>query len=426
MSWWSRLWRRASVAQCLERGEALARESRWVEARDAFEEAARAADATDAQREQARSRARACTEALVDGYLEQARRASDAGRLEEAREALGHALQIADDPTLRERIEHAGLALDVREALAFRAERAREPTDEERFEALAGGWEERQAEQYAALGEPFRAAMLDVLHERFESARERLEAIVAAAGPEPPLYLLYELGKVRLACGDTDGGENALRAFLERLPEDEGDQARLEARVELARLCDERGDEDGALAQLEALTETMPDHPHAHLALGRYLRQRGHFDEACEVLRGALVAMDEARPDWRLLVELGLALRDAGHTDEALRTLERVVHDFVTRADVAGMPPEAVIPLAELHERVGGLARAAGLWSTLARGRDPSVHFRAHLEAGRLLAGLGLRDEARRMLERAVALAPDEASRDGVHARLRELESVTS
>jgi tetratricopeptide (TPR) repeat protein len=73
------------------------------------------------------------------------------------------------------------------------------------------------------------------------------------------------------------------------------------------------------------------------------------------------------------------------------------------------LPPEAMTALAALHERRGRLERAADLYRTLATGSDRGRHLVYHREAGRLLAALGIHDDARRMWQRARALAEDDA-----------------
>jgi len=121
-------------------------------------------------------------------------------------------------------------------------------------------------------------------------------------------------------------------------------------------------------------------------------------------------------------LELALAKRDAGRKTDAIDTLERIVRIFLARSQT-DLPAQVAVPLAELHEEAGNLGRAADLYSTLARGSDKENHVTYHREAGRILKELGLRQEARRMLTRASALADksSEISAD-IESILAELE----
>ena len=150
----------------------------------------------------------------------------------------------------------------------------------------------------------------------------------------------------------------------------------------------EAGDGQEALV---VCTEAMPDDPRPFLQLGAYLRAKGHAEEAVEILQVAVDLMEEDRPSPQVLEELGLAQADAEDDDAAIQTLERVVRLFVNRAAVDSFPPGGTAVLAKLHEKRGDLARAADLWSSLARGTDRSGHLRYHREAGRVLAKLGFR-----------------------------------
>ena len=141
--------------------------------------------------------------------------------------------------------------------------------------------------------------------------------------------------------------------------------------------------------------------------MGAFLRGKGHAEEALEVLRTSLELAKTAGTDWRLLEELGLASDLAMKPQEARSFLEQVV-EFFANHQITDFPPTTATTLAKLYEADGRLDRAADLYRALSQGSDKEHHALYHYEAGRLLQGIGLAEEARRMLTRAAALTSDD------------------
>jgi tetratricopeptide (TPR) repeat protein len=241
--------------------------------------------------------------------------------------------------------------------------------------------------------------------EQFQDARARLEAVLADA-PEPR-YLWLEVGRARLLSEDLPAGKEALQKFLSALGDDEGGETKLAANLSLARLADESGDFDGAMGYFEAAVYSLPDDYRPYLAMGAFLRNKGHGVEALDVLLTSQQLSESAGTDWRLLEELGLASDLAGKTDDARSFLEQVV-EFFTNHQITDFPPSTATTLAKLYESDGRLDRAADMYRALSQGSDRERHARYHYEAGRLLHAIGLMDEARRMLTRAEALRSDD------------------
>jgi len=278
------------------------------------------------------------------------------------------------------------------------------PNEEDRFELIAGGFENDQYAEYLAHGEPLKQALL-LLHDgETGQARALLEQLIGHA--DAPRYLWFELGRARLAEGDSAGGQEALEKFLASLHLEEGGDPRLLAQIELAQLAHARGEFDAAVAHYEAALAALPEDPRPYLALASFFRREKLLDEAVEVLEAGLEALEGQKPDIRLWQELGLALADAGKDVQAIEWLERMVALLVAQQHT-DLPPEGGVRLAQLHERAGNLPRALDLYSLLARGSDrPNLHV-YHEQAARLLSALGMPDDARRMLVRARELAPE-------------------
>jgi tetratricopeptide (TPR) repeat protein len=355
-----------------------------------------------------------CRDALAKRRIAEAERLIAQGNLEFAREELQGAIETAASRELIAQAEQRSEGLEQKQWVQEHP-LAAEIGAEDRFEVIAGGCEDDQYAEYTAHGEPMKRALL-LLHDgKTAEARSELEALIASA--DAPRYMWFELGRARLATGDTESGAEALNKFLDSLHPEEGGDARLIAHMELAQLVHAKGDFDGAVAHYERALEALPNDPRPYLAMAAFFRREELYDEAIEVLEAALAARDEHDPDFRLWHELGLAYADAGKDEAAISQLERVV-EFLTRRNQRDLPPEGTLRLAMLYEKSERPARALDLYTLLAGGTDQPNLFAYQMEAARLMQKLGLTAEARRMLQRARESAPQEPA---VQARLDEL-----
>ncbi len=275
--------------------------------------------------------------------------------------------------------------------------------DEQRWAVIAGSWDAERLDEYDEHGDELRDAILALHAGDVKGARPVLEKLAEEADDDA-VYLWIEVARARLADDDEAGAEAALTLFLERVPDDEGLDARLGARVTLASIADKRGDEEAAIGAVQQAIDEMPDDPRPYLALGEYLRMKGHAKEAVSVLETALSLVDPDQANIVAWQELGLARRLARKPKGAIAMLERVIEHHLKR-NIRDFPPSTAVPLAELYEEQGRLERAADLDGALARGSDRQNHLRYHRDAARVLVKLELWDEARRMLARAAALA---------------------
>lgn len=354
----------------------------------------------ESERPALEQRARECRNGIARERIDEAKGYLAQGQAELAAHELGGALEVAADDALR---TEAQALLDGLEATDARAQASTEElTDEERIALLMGQWEDAQAAEYEAYGDAVIEALLALHHEQVDEARSRLESLVESAAR--PRYLWLEVGRARLAGDDLEGGKEALQRFLASLDDGEANESKLAVNLTLARLADDAGDFEGATQCFEAAVHAVPDDYRPYLAMGAFLRDRGHAEEALEVLRTSLELSKSTATDWRLLEELGLASNLAGNTDESLKFLEQVI-EFFTNRQVMDFPPSTATTLAKLYEARGRIDRAADMYRALSRGSDRQNHALYHYEAGRLLQALELDQEARRMLTRAEALA---------------------
>ncbi len=345
---------------------------------------------------------RLCTDGIARQRIEEAKAYLEQGSIDLAEQELEGALEVADDDALRDQARALLDGLEAKEAQEQAA--TPEVTDEERIALLMGQWQEAQADEYESYGDALIEGLLSMQKEEFGEARTQLEALLAEA--RRPRYLWLEVGRARLLSDDVEGGEEALKSFLSALPDEEGAETKLAANLALARLADEAERFEEAMGYFEGAVHALPEDYRPYLAMGAFLRSKGHGEEALEVLRTSLELSETSGTDWRLLEELGLASELAGKPDDARSFLNQVV-EFFTHHQITDFPPTTATTLAKLYEAEGRVDRAADLYRALSQGSDRDRHALYHYEAGRLLQALDLQDEARRMLTRAEALLGD-------------------
>lgn len=381
----------------------------------------RAGQEEAAQIEAVKDRINACRDQLAKAYIEKALALQKEQELEMAMAELNSAAEVAASPSVVAEARQQAEAIQRAEARESAAEPA-QLSDEEKFVAIAGSWEDEQAEEYERYGDELRQALLALYDERFQEARQLLEGL--AARVSDPHYLHYEVGRARLLTGEVESGAQALDLFLSSIGPEEGGEARLATHLELARIAEQASDLDGAIAQLQTAIEALPQDPRPYLLMGNFLRQHGHTQEALEVLESGLRALDQTNPDTRTIQEMGLCYADLGQDQQAIASLESVVGQLSARQQM-DLPPEATVVLAKLHDKAGNKGRAADLYVLLANGSDRANYFLYYSEAGRLLGELHVNDEARKMLQRATEFAPDdEAVRQTLKERLQALDTV--
>lgn len=404
MSFLGGLFRKRPLAELVREADELFTQSRFGEAKLAYDKVeARAAKEQPDLLQRAQQRVSECCDCIADKRIAEAKELARAGHLDLAREELKHAIETAHSEPPRARARAALTALEQREAKTKAEAPAATLSDEERLTLIAGSWEPLQAEELEGYGEPLQEALLTLDDGRARDALTKLLAL--AENAKQASYLWLEIARAHLAVNQLDESEKALRTFLTRIGPEEGGTARLMAHRELARIAHERGQQEQAVAELEACCAALEGDPRPLLDLGNYLRTVGRAHEAIEVLELCAQTFEHSAVEWPVTMEIGLACADSGDSTRAIRALEDVVQTLLARGH-NDLPPQAAVPLAKLHEAGGNLARAADLYRALSQGEDRANHATYHSEAGRLLEALGMPEEATRMRERAAALHP--------------------
>jgi tetratricopeptide (TPR) repeat protein len=169
------------------------------------------------------------------------------------------------------------------------------------------------------------------------------------------------------------------------------------ALARLGRLRAAEGRLDEAAAVFERALVALPSDAVLTRDAGIIANLRGHFEESVTLLEAALRLRDDDAQAWSALADSLRALRRLDQAeaavDEALRRDLSLIHARVVRGQLA-------------YDR-GAFDRAE---AAFARASDlVPQHPEPHLNLGVLAHGLGRVDEALRYLERAVALASEDA-----------------
>jgi tetratricopeptide (TPR) repeat protein len=163
----------------------------------------------------------------------------------------------------------------------------------------------------------------------------------------------------------------------------------------------------------ESSARAKPGSARAHNALGRALRDAGLRAEAeAEYLRALAIEPAYASA----LVNLGNLLLERGEIESARARYE---------AAIASDPgfERARWNLAVLLERVGDIDGAARQYAAIAAA--DATHFDARLRIAEILAAAGRTAEARRALDEALRLRPDDPRATRLLERLRAAEAPT-
>lgn len=258
-----------------------------------------------------------------------------------------------------------------------------------------------------------------------------LEAATRAA-PSPSLALAT-LARARLLGKDLDGARAAAEAAVK------AGGGQREARLALARVHDEAGRVDAAVAAYREVLAIAPHDASALTNLGRLLvfKQR----EVAAGLAAFAHALETEPTFVAARVNRGLAALHVGRTDEAVRTLEPLARENPTS-------PTLALPAATALRRAGQAARAQAIARAVldaipaqAEARfelalaladdgkhdealklldDPAAPAVARLRVarGRVLLGKGELDGAARVLDEAMAAGKELAAKDRRDARL--------
>jgi tetratricopeptide (TPR) repeat protein len=140
-------------------------------------------------------------------------------------------------------------------------------------------------------------------------------------------YLDPQSGVVAMTLGDflSNSGRYAeANAVYEDLPA--SSPLKPSAMTRMAENLNNKGDADGAIAQLREIVADRPDDVEALGVLGDILRYEERWEESAEVYTDLIAAIDGDRPrDWRYYYVRGIAYERAGMWDQAEPDFQRAL-----------------------------------------------------------------------------------------------------
>ncbi len=401
-----------------EKGEALFEEGQFGEARLAFERAlARAKAVSPDEIKAVEERSGQCRLALAQAQIAEADRQLAQGDMAMAFDLLEEAKEICDAREIMEAVVDRQKRYESEDARRL-VEEGEDVSEEELMAIIAGTWTESQAEEYAALPEAFREAILSSHDKDHERAKALFEQVLSRTDlPVTPCYAWLELARERLALEDNEGAIESLDSFVTQVDESDDDTFEDdESRDRLVLALNLKAEALSRLERFDEAKETLlyttriskEDH-NTFLVLGVFLRGREEYETAVKALNRAVELMGQMQPDFRVIRELGFTYLAMGKKDEAKESLGAVVEHLASRGEHDQFDPETTVALARLHEDKGDLREAADLFRHLAVGYDTKNHFMYNLEAARLLKSLR---EDRSIIERHFTRASELADNE--------------
>lgn len=397
MSFFRKLLGRESATEITARADAAANEGRYGIAKLEYEKAADRAE-SDAEKATLRARVVAMRNAIATSRLDEADKLVALGVDAEALAEARGALDVADDEELLARARLTIARIRTNSARTD-AGTTRSMTRDEIVAEITATYSDEQADEYAAYGEPAVAASVLLANGTFAEARAAFEAVLA--GAKSPRWLHRDVARARWADGDLEGADAAFVSFFETVTDEEHDRALFEARLDRARLFEDRQMLEEAIEAAGDALDHAGDQPRAFVVVAQFLRAKGHPTEAREILEASL-SMPGSESDPAVQIELAMCESAEGSHAEALDRLDRVALGLRQMGQES--PREVEAARAQLLERVGRLENAAELFKRLAVTHADTFGFEAALESARLHHRVGSTDEARHLLERASLL----------------------
>ena len=335
---------------------------------------------------EARELVKKCKLRLAQEKIAEADETAASGDLEGAVYLLKDAREICSEPEILEAIQGRFKRYEAEDTRRL-VEEVDEISEDELMTIIAGTWTDAQAEEYAAMPESLREALISSHDGNHEKSVAILREIASSEEPTvPPRYLHFELGKELLLNQQYADALEMLDLFLSEVEDDDGTE---EIRV---AACDLKA---GALAALERFDEAAealkaaslitPDDHRVFLKLGIFLRSRKKYESSVLALETARELMGQMQPDFTVIRELGFTYLAMDRKQEAMECLKAVIEHLASRGEHDQFDPETAIALAALHEERGETMAAADLYRHLAVGYDTRNHFTYNLQAARLL-----------------------------------------
>ena len=355
-----------------------------------------------------------CKRALAEERLSSADRLAAGGETEDAVALLSDALEIFDHPDIEDAVQERLKRYEAADTRRL-VEAVDEIDDDELLTIIAGTWTDPQAEEYAAMPEALRDALLLGHDEKFEASIEIISELIERSDlPVRPKYLFLELGKLYLQAEKPTEAVQALDMFIERVKADhDADESILTASDMRAAAFIRLEQYDDAEAALKDSCRLAPENHRVFRELGVFLRSQKKFEASIKALEKAQELMGQMHPDITVIRELGFTYLAMEQKEKAIACLKGVIEHFASKGEHSQFDPQTTVALAALLEEKKAYNEAADLYRHLCVGYDTSHHFLYNLQAARLLDLAGEDGElVARYLTRARELAETEAEKE--------------
>ena len=275
----------------------------------------------DGYRQNLQDKIRTSKERLAREHQQTAQNLMEAGHDYDARQYIDLALELTEDPELKNALEQQLQTGEVEETEdiendlteveiqeqepEYQDDKVEEPPDgnedDEQFAALIGTLPDDIQDTYLGYGEAFKTGYLALNRGDFEGAAEHLAAAMEAH-PEPASYIPLELATACLNLGKHDEARRLLEAFLEHHPD------ALPAYQLLCEVFWETKAFDRAEELLASLPPDLEESVAGYLLRGETLFQAGKYADAKSFYREFFKTYE-----WNESIARGLA-----RTHEAL------------------------------------------------------------------------------------------------------------
>lgn len=241
---------------------------------------------------------------------------------------------------------------------------------------------------------------------QWDKAATQLEVVVK--GDDKNHKALFDLSNAWLAAGNKDKAIDCLIQLEQRLPNDPG------VRFRLAELLLDNDEEELAVKEYKNAVDMQPNNAVFHFRYGVALKEVDREDKAEQAIRRAL----ELQPAFPAAhFQLGLLEYTSDRHEHALRS-------FVTSFQQDQQNHQALYYCGLIHANTLKNSREAVKFFQSALGILPS-HGDSHFQLGRLFLEQERPTDARRHLQRALELWPEDAfNREAAEALLEQTHSA--
>jgi len=297
----------------------------------------------DGYRQSLQEKIRTCKDSLAQEHQQTAENLVEAGHDDDARLYIELALELTEDPELKNalelqlqnlaaqkteeiQIDHPHVAIPAKEDEPDDEPAGEGHDDEEYFTALIGTLPQEVQDAYLSYPDVFKNGYLALNRGDFESAAEHL-ARAMQEHPAPRSFIPLELATAFLNLGEYDDARRLLELFLQYHPDV------LPAYQFLCEIFWETKAFDQAEARLSTLPLELAESVAGYLLRGETLYHRGNYGEAKAFYRDFLNTYDWNESIAHALARTHEALGEMANARNIYREIMQQCHSWHSRID---------------------------------------------------------------------------------------------